>query len=151
MLQPPMQLEFPEPKLMASLIQLYFAEYNDFQWPVLHRPTFMQSVQSGQHLREDTFGMIVLLACALGSRFSDDRRVLLSNTDDWHTAGWKWFRQVKHKRQLILMSAPSIYDLQIDCVSNIVRSMLSSSLHLDISSWLQCTSTVARGRISPGQ
>ena len=117
-LQPPAHFDFPEPKLLSSLIQLYFTEYNDFRWPVLHKPTFMHSVQTGLHLRDESFGMIVLLACAAGARFSEDRRVLLPNSENWHTAGWKWFRQVQARRQLIRIAPPTIYDLQLACVSN---------------------------------
>lgn len=117
LIEPIVRFDFPEPKLLAELVQLYFDEYNDFQWPILHRPTVLHSLQNGTHLRDETFGMIILLCCALGSRFSQDPRVVLPNSENWHTAGWKWFRQVQARRRLILMVPPRVYDLQMACVS----------------------------------
>ena len=51
---------FPPPDLLNTLISLYFAHMNDLL-PLLHRPTFEQSVREGLHLRDEGFGSTVLL------------------------------------------------------------------------------------------
>ena len=69
-------LVFPEPDLMDSLLHLYFSMYNNYA-PVLHGPLLFAAIADGLHLRDPDFGSVILLACALGARFSDDPRVLL--------------------------------------------------------------------------
>jgi Fungal specific transcription factor domain len=106
---------FPDDDLLHSLIDLYFDQINLFL-PLLHRPTFNRSITTGQHLTDSGFGAIVLLVCALGSRYSEDKRVLLDDISTYHSAGWKWFDQV----QLVKMSfvIPStLYDVQFCCVN----------------------------------
>ncbi|OSD00133.1 hypothetical protein PYCCODRAFT_1437689 [Trametes coccinea BRFM310] len=103
--------DFPPHDLLWELLELYFRHINDTT-PLLHKPTFMQSIREGLHLRHGGFGATVLLACALGSRYSHDPRVLLDGTDSWRSAGWKWYQKVEdmHKSPL----APvQLYDVQI--------------------------------------
>lgn len=81
----------------------------------------MRNIKDKLHLRVPGFGATVLLACALGARHSDDRRVLLEldNTDSWQSAGWKYFQRVDdmHKSHL----APiHVYDIQICAVRFLV-------------------------------
>jgi hypothetical protein len=90
---------FPEEDLLHSLIELYFTHLNIF-YPLLHRPTFDKSVEEGLHLSDDIFAESVLLVCAVGSRYSDDPRVLLS--DRTHSRGWKWFSQMQGARQSVV-------------------------------------------------
>ncbi|EEB98073.1 hypothetical protein MPER_02483 [Moniliophthora perniciosa FA553] len=52
-------LVFPEEDMMQELIQTYFATVN-LVVPLLHRPTFERSVAAGFHLRNRSFGFIVL-------------------------------------------------------------------------------------------
>lgn len=101
---------------MPSLIASYFRVDNAYL-NILHLPTFEKSVADGLHLRDELFATIVLLVCALGSRSSDDPRVLLDGSDDPHSAGWKWFRQAQLAYQVIGFEPTSLYDLQIICVS----------------------------------
>lgn len=124
-------LTFPEPDLLHALIGLYFEHFNVYL-PVLHRPLFLAAVADGLYTRNVDFGSIVLIVCALGARFSDDRRVLLErNNGDaeelskaeangdvwgWYSAGWKWFQQVDVCSRALTVPA-SLYDLQITCVS----------------------------------
>lgn len=108
---------FPEPDLLEDLIELYFARMNIFL-PLLHRPTLEEGLSKGLHLKDEGFGSVVLLMCAVGSRYSDDPRVFLENTQSEASAGWKWFDQVQMIRKS-LMSPPRLYDLQMYCVSNI--------------------------------
>lgn len=101
---------------MNTLVENYFRLWNDYT-PLLHEPTFLRNIKDKLHLRVPGFGATVLLACALGARHSDDRRVLLEldNTDSWQSAGWKYFQRVDdmHKSHL----APiHVYDIQICAV-----------------------------------
>lgn len=61
------------------------------------------------------FAATVLLVCAVGSRYSDDPRVFLDDTNTPHSCGWKWFDQVQVVRKSLL-APPSLYDLQFYCV-----------------------------------
>ena len=83
--------------------------------PLLHRPIFEKSLADDLHLRDDGFGGVVLLVASVGSRFSDNMRVLPPGTNTMHSAGWVWFDQVEVVRRS-LFSPPSLYDLQIYCV-----------------------------------
>ena len=111
----PLQL-FPEPGLMSHLVDLYFANYNIYM-PCLHRPLFEKGIREGLHLNDEGFGAVVLLLCALGSKFSDDPRVFLEGSNTPHSAGWKWFKPVQAYRRAIRLQHPRIYDLQLACVS----------------------------------
>ncbi len=101
---------------MTELVRIYFTTMNIYI-PLLHEPTFVQNIEKGLHLTNEAFGATLLLVCALGSRQSDDPRVLLEGTDTWHSAGWSWFRQVLTTRNAFILAPPQIYDLQIACVS----------------------------------
>ncbi|KAJ7045250.1 fungal-specific transcription factor domain-containing protein [Mycena alexandri] len=84
---------FPEDDLLKNLVELYFEQIN----PVLgflHAPSFKQSVSDGLHHRDSHFGAVLLAVCALGSRYSDDRRIFLPEATSGHSCGWKWFRQL---------------------------------------------------------
>jgi hypothetical protein len=118
---------FPPPDLLPSLISLYFSMHNNYT-PVLHRPSFERMLAENRHLTDEDFASIVLLVSAVGARWSNDRRVLLDerlrindddegeNEEEWHSAGWKWFKQVRLGRKA-LFAPPSLCDLQITCVS----------------------------------
>ena len=96
--------------------------------PVLHRPEFDRMLAAGRHLNDEDFASIVLLVCAIGARWSTDRRVLLDEEarvddddegedhEEWHSAGWKWFKQVRTGRRA-LFSPPTLMDIQVVCVS----------------------------------
>ena len=67
------------------------------------------------HYADDDFAAIVLLVCAIGARYSNDDRVKVDNSDDWHSSGWKWFNQVE-AYQKSYVGSPTLYDLQFYCV-----------------------------------
>ncbi|KAI0701455.1 fungal-specific transcription factor domain-containing protein [Cerioporus squamosus] len=115
--------DFPPDDLLDTLVELYFRKVNDML-PLLHEPMFKQSIRDGLHLRNSGFGAIVLLVCANGSRFVRDRRVLLDGSDDWHSAGWRWYEKVEEKQKLELAPA-KLYDLQL-CV--LMAHFLSGSM-----------------------
>ncbi|EKM58712.1 uncharacterized protein PHACADRAFT_253204 [Phanerochaete carnosa HHB-10118-sp] len=114
-LPPARSYEFPPDDLMDSLIDHYFADLNVYL-PLLHRPTFQSCVESALHYEDEGFASLLLLVCAMGSRFSYDKRVLSDGTDNWHSAGWRWFMQVVQHRKGINLRLPRLYDIQIPCL-----------------------------------
>ncbi|KAL0565454.1 Gypsy retrotransposon integrase-like protein 1, partial [Marasmius crinis-equi] len=72
--------DFPEDDLLPELVNIYFREVNIYI-PLLHRPTFDRLLAAGQHRRDELFGAILLLVCAIAARYTDDPRVLLDDSD----------------------------------------------------------------------
>jgi len=101
---------YPPEDLLQSLVSIYF-EKQHLILPVLHRPTFMKSLNSGQHIWDSTFGMTVLLVCAVASRYSHDPRVLVPGDSTSLSSGWKYFSQVPILRNPLLYRT-TIYDIQ---------------------------------------
>ncbi|KAJ7765282.1 fungal-specific transcription factor domain-containing protein [Mycena metata] len=107
---------FPEPDLLKSLVAIYFGRINPIL-DILHFPTFRQSLADDLHLRDHMFGAIVLVVCAVASRYSDDARVFLDD-DSEHGCGWKWFRQVNTwSFHLTGSPEPSLHLLQLVILS----------------------------------
>ncbi|KAI0701458.1 fungal-specific transcription factor domain-containing protein [Cerioporus squamosus] len=105
--------DFPPDDLLESLTDIYFRKVNDML-PLLHEPTFRAGLSKEVHLRDSGFGAVVLLVCASAARFTSDSRVLLEGTEDWRSAGWKWFQAVEDWHKVSLAPA-QLHDLQI-CV-----------------------------------
>ena len=118
--------EFPPNDLLYSLIDLYFEHINHY-YPLLHRPTFLHDIRNGLHLSNEAYGSIVLLVCAVGSKFSDDPRVILEGTNSLHSCGWKYFMQVQSVHRTIL-SPPNLYDLQHYFVSYSLLLLLQATI-----------------------
>ncbi|KAJ7749827.1 fungal-specific transcription factor domain-containing protein [Mycena maculata] len=118
---------FPPPDLAADLTELYFTHVNAFI-PLLHRPTFERSVRDGLHLEDDSFAAILLLVCAVASRWSDDPRVSAPGghegvgkpsggvNPDSLACGWGWFDQVPLVGRHLFGQA-TLYDLQYYCLA----------------------------------
>ncbi|KAK7063596.1 fungal-trans domain-containing protein [Favolaschia claudopus] len=106
---------FPPPQLLNSLVDLYFTEINILIY-VLHENTFRRSLAAGLHLHDQKFGALVLSVCALGAKFSDDPRVFMEHSEFEHTAGLKWFRQVRPVPRSLYVS-PTLYELQVVLMS----------------------------------
>ncbi|KAJ7662890.1 fungal-specific transcription factor domain-containing protein, partial [Mycena rosella] len=104
---------FPEVDLLRALVDLYFITTNLY-FPLLHRPTFERSLAEGLHFRDSSFGAVVLLVCAIGSRFSDDPRVC-GPGDDPLRCGWKYFDQLSHAVNHVF--AHTVYHLQYYCLA----------------------------------
>ncbi|KAJ7583344.1 fungal-specific transcription factor domain-containing protein [Mycena floridula] len=109
-------LVFPDQDLMEALIDLYFMHYNILR-PLLHRPSFEKSLHEGLHHRNYYFGATVLVVCALGSKFSDDRRVFLNGFETEQSCGWPFFSQVQPLQGTSLATPPSLHELQYYCLS----------------------------------
>ncbi|KAK7026216.1 fungal-trans domain-containing protein [Favolaschia claudopus] len=62
------------------------------------------------------FGALVLVVCALGSRNSDDPRVFVEGSESEHSAGWKWYSQVRPLRAPVTLGT-SLPQLQLICLS----------------------------------
>ncbi|KAF7368513.1 Zn(2)-C6 fungal-type domain-containing protein [Mycena venus] len=103
--------KFPADALMGHLIELYFTHQNIYL-PLLHRPTFERGVKDGLHLRDDGFAATVLLACAIGSRWSTDPSVAGAGL----ACGWEWFDQVPLVGNHLFGQA-TLYDLQYYCLA----------------------------------
>ncbi|CAE6476197.1 unnamed protein product [Rhizoctonia solani] len=102
----------PPDDLRDALIDLFFKHVNAF-FPLLHRPLFESNVRDGLHFTDSAFACVLLLVCAVGSRWSDDRRVFLDQDEPLqHSAGWKYFEQVQFLRRSLL-TPPKLFDLQI--------------------------------------
>ncbi|GJE89778.1 fungal specific transcription factor domain-containing protein [Phanerochaete sordida] len=112
----PPYTDFPEPTLMAELVDNYFHTIH-YDLPLLHRPTFLQSVTSGLYLEDEGFGAIVLLVCALGARFSNNPATLPQDAQTWQHAGWRWFEQVRSARRLIPLTSTTPADIKITALA----------------------------------
>ncbi|KAJ6487914.1 fungal-specific transcription factor domain-containing protein [Mycena sanguinolenta] len=105
---------FPDSDLLSALVDLYFVHRNLY-FPVLHRPTFERSIADGLHTRDTTFGAVVLLVCAIGSRFSDDARLSPPGAEPLRQ-GWQFFDQLPLRLDH-LFETPTLYDLQYYCLA----------------------------------
>ncbi|KAK0184621.1 fungal-specific transcription factor domain-containing protein [Armillaria mellea] len=111
-----MNFKFPPGDLMPTLIDAYFMYMNNFL-PLLHRPTFEKSLREGLHYRNFQFGGVLLVVCALGSRFVDDPRVLMEGEQSKASSGWKWIYQVTSRRRSFpSLDPPNLYDAQLCCL-----------------------------------
>ncbi|GJE89796.1 Zn(II)2Cys6 transcription factor [Phanerochaete sordida] len=108
----PPYTDFPEPVLMRELLDNYFRSVH-INFPLLHHPTLLQGIALGQHLVDEAFGATVLLACALGARFSSNPAMMPPGTTNWQLAGWRWFTQVRDARKLVSLKATTLADLQV--------------------------------------
>ena len=103
-------LVFPEPSLMRHLLDTYFNIHNIIL-PILHRPTFERSLADKLHERDESFGEVVLLTCAIACRYSDDPRVTHPITTSTSNTGWNLFHQVDRLRRTRLLGH-QLYDAQ---------------------------------------
>lgn len=109
---------YPDEDLLPILFDGYFNEINPFM-PLLHRPTFENSVAVGLHYADPMFGAVVLLVCAHGARFCEDPRVLSDGTDSPRSAGWRWYEQVSVFRQTLIRRT-TLHELQMFAVRHLV-------------------------------
>ncbi|KAJ6453724.1 fungal-specific transcription factor domain-containing protein [Mycena sanguinolenta] len=109
---PSHSLIFPAHHLVSSLVSLYFDNVNSFL-PILHRPTFDQSLNQQLHIVNEGFGTILLLVCALGSLYLAESTE--PAVDDTKLA-WDCYAQVElcgHS----LRRLPTLYDIQAYCLA----------------------------------
>ncbi|KAF8992795.1 fungal-specific transcription factor domain-containing protein [Cyathus striatus] len=116
-ISPVVNYTFPPPDLTRKTIDAYFDHVNLF-YPLLHRPTFERDVANELHLRDKGFGSVLLLVCAVGSRYMEkiDERAMVDGVHSPLSAGWKWYNQVQVVKSSIANS-PTLYDLQVYCLA----------------------------------
>ena len=116
--------------MLADLVSSYFRFVN-VGFPLLHRPSFERALAAGLHLRDEGFGAVVLLVCALSARHSRDPAVLAGCPGrSWHWAGWQWFEQVRTTRQMVQLHPTGVYDLQVAGVRRSLHVWLISFLYM---------------------
>ncbi|KAG9004288.1 hypothetical protein FRB93_010358 [Tulasnella sp. JGI-2019a] len=111
-------LQFPPSDLIRTLIDLCFSRVMPLM-PLLHRPSFEQQYAEGRAGNDFDFARLLLLVCAVGSRYCDDMRLcLISPTGEveWHSAGWIYFAQV-YQMPKPLFSSAKLVELQIIALS----------------------------------
>jgi hypothetical protein len=106
----PVQFEYPNPDLMRHLVDCYFDNLN-ILLPLLHRPSFVRSVEEGLHHADRSFGATVLLVCAIGCRYTEDPRVTHEVTTSTSCTAWRFFNQI-HKSKRVLYLPHSLYEAQ---------------------------------------
>ena len=107
---PPVQFEFPDVDLMRHLIDCYFDNLN-ILLPLLHRPSFVRSIEEGLHHVDHNFGATVLLVCAIGCRYSEDPRISHEITTSTSCTAWLYFKQL-HKLHRVEHLPHSLHEAQ---------------------------------------
>ncbi|KAJ6464387.1 fungal-specific transcription factor domain-containing protein [Mycena sanguinolenta] len=124
---------FPDPDLLSALVDLYFAHENIY-YPILHRPTFERSIAEGLHRCSVEFGTVVLLVCAIASRYSDDGRLQQVDAEPLRR-GYQFFDQLPpHSDHMF--KTPTLYQLQYYCLA---------ALFLECSSTAACWTLIGIG------
>ncbi|KAJ7090091.1 fungal-specific transcription factor domain-containing protein [Mycena epipterygia] len=106
---------FPPDDLLRDLVDIYFTQLNIYSL-IFHRPTFEKSIADGLHLRDHRFGATVLAVCAMASKNSPDKRVLLPGMQAELSAGWEWLRQIQRPFGGPVIESTSLYELQLCCL-----------------------------------
>ncbi|KAJ7105824.1 fungal-specific transcription factor domain-containing protein [Mycena epipterygia] len=110
------QYVFPDADLLSTLVDLYFANTSIY-YPLLHRPTFERAIADGLHMQDSSFGAVVLVVCAIGSRFSDDERVCPPGEEPLR-CGWQYFDQLPHVIDH-MFARPTLYQMQYYCLATL--------------------------------
>lgn len=111
---PPNSITFPPDDLIHTLFGLFFRHFTPFL-PIIHQPSFEAQFKDGLHKRNTSFAIVVLLVCAIASRYCNDPRVCLKDGGR-PSAGWKYFVQVKDLKRSLHAPA-KLSDLQTYAVS----------------------------------
>ncbi|CAE6413460.1 unnamed protein product [Rhizoctonia solani] len=110
-------VELPPPDLIKSLVELFFRYTNPF-FPILHRGVFERELARRTHFESDTtgrtFARVLLLVCAVASRWSSDPRVFMDGQT--LSAGYEFFHRVEPVTWAV-RAQPSLYDVQICILS----------------------------------
>lgn len=141
MLKPkPVFLEFPPMDLTQHLVDCYFDNINVVT-PILHRPSFVRSIQQGLHEVDQAFGAVVLLVCAIGCRFTNDPRVVQTISPNTSCTAWKFFHQANsiqkhqylphslHEAQIYPVCPPVLFKLQQNNYRKSWRPRFSRDTH----------------------
>lgn len=110
---------------METLFGLFFRNFIPFL-PIIHEPTFRAQYADGLQKRNTGFAVVVLLVCAIASRYCDDPRVCLKDGGS-PSAGWKYFVQVKDLKRSLHAPA-TLSDLQTYAVCTICLRIFTDAL-----------------------
>lgn len=116
----PVLFEFPAMDLLLHLVDCYFDTVNVI-FPILHRPSFVRSIQQRLHETNQGFGAVVLLVCAIGCWFTDDSRVVQVISPDSSYTAWKFFHQANSAQKRHYLPH-SLYEAQIYPVNFLIPS-----------------------------
>ncbi|KAF5364444.1 hypothetical protein D9758_010672 [Tetrapyrgos nigripes] len=103
--------EFPDQETLRVLIDVFFTEVNLYD-PLLHRPSFEHSLESGLHLRNAAFGALVLIICARASVYANRQYP----RGDARSSGWVWYNQIPLDK-FVFNEPLSLYHLQLYCLT----------------------------------
>jgi len=107
----PVLFKFPTMNLLLHLVDCYFDTVNVI-FPILHRPSFVRSIQQRLHETNQGFGAVVLLVCAIGCGFTDVSRVVQVISPDPSYTAWQFFHQANSAQNRHYLPH-SLYEAQI--------------------------------------
>jgi hypothetical protein len=119
------QFDFPPEDLLVTLVDSYFYHGHRFI-PFLHEPTFRRDLASKRHVHDGDFAQLLLMMCSISSRFTKDPRVLLDGDASFHSAGFRFAKQVTLFDPVCLRK-PNLLQLQTYAVSLYDRWLLFPS------------------------
>ncbi|KAK4058303.1 Gypsy retrotransposon integrase-like protein 1 [Microbotryomycetes sp. JL221] len=125
----------PPPDLANSLVDAYFYHY-DRQWSLLHRRYFDEQIANGKLDSDLSFRSLYFSVCALGARFSNDKRLEAPERPTSHpegsanSRGFDYFKASAACNSPLLVGA-TLYDMQAS-VLNVLWLMGAAS---PISAW----------------
>ncbi|KAI0769708.1 fungal-specific transcription factor domain-containing protein [Trametes elegans] len=114
---------FPPPDLAEALIHDYF-EFNNYTFPLLHRPTFERQWAEKLYTRNVWFACVCMAIFGVASRWSSDPRVLPDGAADktasgedegiWTLAGWKYIAvgMKLHEARRSMLLPPELFEIQ---------------------------------------
>ncbi|KIK70018.1 hypothetical protein GYMLUDRAFT_187563 [Collybiopsis luxurians FD-317 M1] len=139
---PEAPLVFPDNDLLHDLISIYFTDIDPYL-PLLHRKTFEQAIKEDSHLRDRSFGKVVLAVCALASlRTMDPRNMIPGAPCPEHTLGWPYFKQIGVVQTTSFIDPPKLYDLQLFALSVVFLQGTTTSE----SSWILIGTAIRIGQ-----
>ncbi|KAJ4483342.1 fungal-specific transcription factor domain-containing protein [Lentinula aciculospora] len=112
--------QFPDPNLAEELIKHYFLHVNP-QLCLLNKKIFYRQWREHLHERDIWFCALLMCIFALGSRWSNDPRVLFpdhtklgSHGLDWTKAGWDYFNVAIyiHRARRSLLCTATLFEVQ---------------------------------------
>ncbi|KAF5392754.1 hypothetical protein D9757_001045 [Collybiopsis confluens] len=118
---------FPEDSLLRELISLYFSRLHYIN-PLFHQPLFERQVfEEKLHLQNRIFGATLLAVCANAARCFSDSRTFYLNSQSEHSAGWKYFNQVRFYRSTFLQPT-TLFEVQLHAMAMMFLSPVSSEM-----------------------
>ncbi|KAJ4498061.1 fungal-specific transcription factor domain-containing protein [Lentinula lateritia] len=109
--------QFPEPDLAEELIEHYFLHVNSLL-SLLNRQIFLRQWRERLHNKDIWFSALSMCILALGSRWSNDPRVIprdhTKSRLDWTKAGWDYFNVVIsiHRARRSLLCTATLFEVQ---------------------------------------